>query len=114
MRIHRPALHVAAGARRTVCAWSVGSLETGHYARTGTAATRCAGDFAAADLPQRLSQAAGLVASARACPDQPDGERATDAGDPARRREFCPPDRLRERCELADRAVVGTDARVRT
>jgi hypothetical protein len=70
MRILRRFLPLAAGARQAAFSWSVGSLETGHHARTGTAATRCVDFFVAADLRQRLSQAVGLVAAARARPNQ--------------------------------------------
>ena len=41
---------------------ALGRLETGHHARADAAAARCARDFIAADIPHRLSAAAGLVA----------------------------------------------------
>ena len=43
---------LAAAAQAAAFPWSVGSLETGHHARTGAAATRCADGFVAAGLPQ--------------------------------------------------------------
>jgi hypothetical protein len=52
-RVQRRSLAAAvAAASSAAVAWSAGSLETGNHARTGTAATRCVDEFAAADLPQ--------------------------------------------------------------